>query len=160
MSSKPDYLDDLRMRERATYPFWFQDHVRWSDTDMMGHANNLAFAGFCESGRARLLQVFMHQEAQPRILVVLAEMRIRYLGEAKWPAVIDIGTCVTTISQRACWMAQGLFDGERCICVAESALVVVDETTHRPREMPEPLRELLAGHHFEFGESQLARAAA
>lgn len=148
------------MRDRASYSYWLQDHVRWSDTDMMGHANNLAFAGFCETGRARLLQVFMQHKANPRILLVLAEMRIRYLGEANWPATIDIGTCVTAISQRSCWMAQGLFDGERCICVAESALVVVDETTHRPREMPGPLHELLSGYLVAFDQPQLAGAAA
>lgn len=143
MSETHDLLSHPLLRQRACYAHWVPERVRWSDTDMAGHANNLAFAAFSEAGRALLLRRFMVADAAPRALLVLAEMRIRYLGEVHWPADISVGTCVTSISARACRMAQGLFDGERCIGVVESVLVNIDESTRRSSEIVRAVREVL-----------------
>ena len=143
MSQAPDLLAHPLLRQRDCYAHWVPERVRWSDTDMAGHANNLAFAAFAEAGRALLLRRFMTADADPRAMLVLAEMRLRYLGEALWPADISVGTCVTSISNRACRMAQGLFDGTRCIGVVESVLVNIDESTRKASEIPPAVRAVL-----------------
>jgi acyl-CoA thioester hydrolase len=149
MSEAPDLLSEQTLRQRPTYPHWVRDRVRWSDTDMAGHVNNLAFAGFCESGRALLLRRFMERDAAPRALLVLAEIRLKFLGEANWPADIDIGTAVSAIGQRSCRMVQGLFDGERCFAVSESVLVLIDESTRKSREIPDQVRHWLLGYSLQ-----------
>lgn len=146
MSESQDRLDDPKLRQRHTYSFWVRERVRWSDTDMAGHVNNLAFAAFFETGRALLLRRFMECDARLRALLVLAEMRLKFLGEANWPADIEIGTGVMSIGRRSCRMGQALLDGERCISVAESALVLIDEDTRKPREIPDEVRQWLLGH--------------
>jgi acyl-CoA thioester hydrolase len=146
MSEVQDPMNEPWLRQRSSYPFWVQDQVRWSDTDMAGHVNNLAFAAYCETGRALLLRRFMSHQADQRALLVLAEMRLKFIGEANWPADIDIGTGVTAIGTRSCRMGQALFDGERCIAVAESVLVLIDEGTRRSRDLTPAVREWLAGN--------------
>ena len=32
------------LTSRATYAYWYQEKLRFSDTDMIGHVNNVAFA--------------------------------------------------------------------------------------------------------------------
>lgn len=142
----PDVLADPRLKLRASYGHWVHEHVRWSDTDMAGHTNNLAFAAFAETGRAILLRRFMAPDADPRALLVLAEFRIRYLSEAYWPSEVDVGTGVSTIGTRSCRMVQGMFVGERCISVAESVLVMIDESTRRSADIPPAIRGLLLDH--------------
>ena len=144
--STPDLLAGATLRHRETFPHWIREQVRWSDTDMAGHANNLAFAAFCESGRALLLRRFMEAHAEVRALLVLAEMRIKYLGEVNWPADIDVGTCVMSVGGRSCRMAQGLFDGNRCIAVSESVLVMIDESIRKACMIPDAVRDLLLSY--------------
>lgn len=141
-----DPLNEPQLKQRAAYGHWIHEHVRWSDTDMAGHANNLAFAAFAETGRAILLRRFMAPDADPRALLVLAEFRIKYLSEAYWPSEVDVGTGVSTIGTRSCRMVQGLFIGEQCIAVAESVLVMIDETTRRSADIPPAVRSLLLDH--------------
>ncbi len=141
-----DPLADPRLKQRGTYGHWIHEHVRWSDTDMAGHANNLAFAAFAETGRAILLRRFMAPDAEPRALLVLAEFRIKYLSEAYWPAEVEVGTGVSRIGTRSCRMVQGLFVAEHCIAVAESVLVLIDETTRRSRDISPAVRSLLLDH--------------
>ena len=145
MSPTSDLLAHPLLRQRACYAHWVPERVRWSDTDMAGHANNLAFAAFAEAGRALLLRQFMAvgATAETRALLVLAEMRLKYLGEAHWPEEISVGTCVTSISTRACRMAQGLFVEDRCIGVVESVLVNIDERSRKSSEIPASVRRVL-----------------
>ena len=138
-----DPLNEPRLKQRAAYGHWIHEHVRWSDTDMAGHANNLAFAAFAETGRAILLRRFMAPDADPRALLVLAEFRIKYLSEAYWPSEVEVGTGVSTIGTRSCRMVQGLFIAEQCIAVAESVLVMIDESTRRSADIPPAVRSLL-----------------
>lgn len=138
-----DLLADPTLRRRDPYAHWVQERLRFSDTDMVGHANNLAFAAFFETGRALLLRRFMESGAEPHALLVLAEMRMKYLGEMHWPAEIDVGTAISEIGARTCRMVQGLFDGERCVGIAESALVLIDEQTRKARVIPDDVRTVL-----------------
>lgn len=145
-STVNDPLNEPHLKQRAAYGHWIHEHVRWSDTDMAGHANNLACAAFAETGRALLLRRFMGPDADPRALLVLAEFRIKYLSEIYWPAEVDVGTGVSTIGSRSCRMVQGLFIGDRCVSVAESVLVMIDETTRRSADIPPAVRSLLLDH--------------
>lgn len=143
MAPSTDTLGDPRLQSRSAYPNWIQERVRWSDTDMAGHANNLAFAAFSETGRALLLERFMVPDATPRALLVMAEQRLRFLGEMQWPAVIDVGTAVSEIGTRSCRMVQALFDGERCVGLVETVLVLIDEGSRRSRPLPDAVRTFL-----------------
>ncbi len=143
MTAGSDQLSDPCFQSRSVYSHWVQEHVRWSDTDCIGHANNLAFAAFSETGRALLLRRFMEPDADPRAVLVMAEQRLKFLGEMHWPALIDVGTAVTGIKNRSCTMVQALFDGERCTGLVETQLVLIDEATRRSRPIPDSVRNIL-----------------
>jgi acyl-CoA thioester hydrolase len=130
-------------QQRGLYTDWQREHVRWSDTDRLGHANNLAFAAFCETGRTRLLRTIMGDDATHPALLVVADMRLRFLAEAHWPDEVDVGTCVIRIGNRSCVMAQGLFTGAICFAVSETVLVNIDPHTRRSAPLPDAVRRLL-----------------
>lgn len=134
---------DQPLRQKTRFPHWVDEHVRWSDTDKIGHVNNLAFAAYLETGRSLFLRHFTTADGPARALFVLGEITIRFIGEAHWPADIDAGTGVVEIGRRTLHLAQGLFDGERCIATAESVLVLLDETTRKSRDIPPEVRAWL-----------------
>ncbi|MDB5976539.1 MAG: putative thioesterase [Nevskia sp.] len=143
---------DQPLRQRSLFPHWVDEHVRWSDTDMIGHVNNLAFAAYLETGRALFLRHFTSAEGPSRALFVLGEMTTRFLGEAHWPAAIEVGTGVVVVGRRTVRLAQGLFDGDRCIATSESALVLLDETTRKSRDIPEEIKSWLNAQVLSFPE--------
>lgn len=138
-----DSLGDPARCLRTSYPFWAQDRVRWSDTDMIGHANNLSFAAFCETGRALLLRELLGPDSAYSALLVIAELRLRFIGEMHWPDTIDIGNGVSHLGGSSCVIAHALFSGERCVAVAESTLVLIDPQTRRSRSLPPEIRAWL-----------------
>jgi acyl-CoA thioester hydrolase len=136
-----DERQPLRRREAFTH--WSRERVRFSDTDMIGHVNNLAFTAYRETGRSMFLRDFTLGKDMPRALFVLAEVNVRFLSEAHWPDEVDIGTAISDIGRRSIRLGQGLFTGERCFCTAESVLVLLDEGSRRAREIPEDVKSWL-----------------
>lgn len=130
---------------RTVYPHWVKERVRWSDTDMVGHVNNISFSTYFETGRTEFLLPLIAREAERRILMVLARMCVDYLGEIHWPGDVEVGTGISSLGKSSCHMDQSLFSGDRCVGKAQTVLVMIDEETRKPREIPEWVRNHLAG---------------
>jgi acyl-CoA thioester hydrolase len=136
------------LKNRALYPHFIKEHVRWSDTDMVGHVNNLSFSTYFETGRTEFLQTLIAKDAERRILMVLARMSVDYLDEIHWPSDVDVGTGILEIGQASCRMGQALFIGERCVSVSESVLVMIDENTRKPLQIPEWVRSFFSNFNI------------
>jgi acyl-CoA thioester hydrolase len=134
------------LARRQSYSHWVPEHVRWSDTDLVGHANNLAFGAFCETGRSMFVKHYVEKDAAERAMFLPAQLILNFLGEAFWPAQVDVGTGVLSVGRSSCRIGQGLFDGERCFGTAETVLVLIDEQTRRPLALPDSIRNWLGGY--------------
>lgn len=128
------------LTQREVYQHWMQERIRWSDTDLVGHANNLAFGAFCETGRCHFVRELLEAQADRRAMLLPVQLTINFLGEAHWPATIDIGTGVISIGKTSVRVGQGLFDGDRCIGTSDTTIVLIDEQTRRPQPVPQWLR--------------------
>ena len=135
---------DNPLASRTTYAYWIKERIRWSDTDMIGHVNNLAISAYVESGRSEFMRPIMIHEVNPRALMVLAKLTVNFLGEVHWPGDVDVGTVVMKIGRSSCIMGHGLFDGERCVSTAESVIVMIDEATRKSCEIPGWVRDYLS----------------
>lgn len=132
---------EKQLRQRSLFSHWTQDTVRFSDTDMMGHVNNTAYAAYCESGRVSfnrwLIPGFVGGHG------MVARLAINYLGETKFPNVMYIGTGVAHIGTTSYTLAQGLFIGDDCVATAEGVLVRINRETRRPVPLPDDMRAAL-----------------
>jgi acyl-CoA thioester hydrolase len=146
MSTSTHLPRDLRLARRASFKHWLVERVRWSDTDQVGHVNNLSFSTYCETGRTEFLSPWIRRDAPQQMLLLLAQMNTCFLGEAHWPGEVDVGTCILDIGKSSCRMGHALFIGERCICTADSVLVYVDVHTHATGPIPGELRQFLAAY--------------
>jgi len=146
MSALPPLPRDHRLQQRASFKHWLVERVRWSDTDQVGHVNNLSFSTYCETGRTEFLAHLIRRDAETRVLMLMAQMNVCFLGEAHWPGEVDVGTCILDIGNSSCRMGHGLFVGDQCICTADSLMVHVDVTTHATGPIPDALRQYLAAH--------------
>src|ERR1700728_1085459 len=142
----PSSTADKRLSQRDSYKFWVPEHVRFSDTDLLGHVNNLAFGAFAETGRCMFLRPFMQNESAERGMFLPAQIVLNFLGEVFWPAQVDVGTAILGVGDSSFRFGQGMFDGERCFATSESVFVLVDEIRRRPRAIPTWIRDWLGGY--------------
>jgi acyl-CoA thioester hydrolase len=135
---------DNILTRRTAYSNWASEQVRFSDTDMLGHVNNASLATYYETGRAECILKVLTTDAAPSIVYVVAKLTINFIGEVHWPAKIDIGTGILSIGRTSFIVGQALFDGDKCMGIAESVMVAIDINSRVPCAIPEWERQQLA----------------
>lgn len=136
------------LTRRDAFSHWVSETVRWSDTDMVGHVNNIAFAAYCETGRSHFMRKVVDKDAEPRAMFLIAQITVDFLGEINWPAKVDIGTCVLDVGRSSARLGYGLFDGERCAGTGDSTMVMIDEASRKSLVIPEWVREYFAAYRL------------
>ena len=128
----------LRLTE---YRFALTVETQFSDMDVAAHLNNVAIGRFYESARSRLHLLLFGRELYGRNSshrVVLAEINMRFLGEGAFPDPVQVGCGISRIGRSSYGIAQGLFQYDLCIGIAECALVVTQDG--RPAQIPDEPR--------------------
>lgn len=134
MTAPPD------LTQRSLYTYWCKERLRFSDTDMVGHVNNVAFAAIIESGRVEFARSFLFDARPPELLVVARRIEIDYRAELNWPATLDVGSCLLRIGRTSYAIATAVFNGELCAATAITTLVMIDRAQRRPAPIPDMLR--------------------
>ena len=128
---------DARRHDMAAYPWSTEVATRFGDMDFNGHLNNVAIAQLYEEGRVRFNQWLRgaYPIGRPRFLV--ARVEIDYLGEARYPAPVTLGTASLAVGRTSWRIGLGLFQGGTCLGLCDTVMV------HRGEAGPAPVPEAL-----------------
>lgn len=126
------------------FPLKASDKIRYADTDRQGHVNNAIFATLLETGRVEILYDPASPLADPGCTFVIARLAIDFRSEINWPGMVFIGTRVASIGRSSIKLDQGLFQDDRCVAIAETVIVLMDERTRRSRPLPPAVAERLS----------------
>ena len=88
-------MSDIDLTSRAGYRYFETEKIRFSDTDMLGHVNNVAYSALLESGRTAFAHAHTFPHMPPHLVVVMARIEIDFRRELHWPASVDIGSRIT-----------------------------------------------------------------
>lgn len=140
--TEPDLTDPRR------YAHWIDERVRFSDTDAVGHVNNVAYAAYVESGRVAYAFDLAARVGDAGLTsMVLRRLEVDYVGEAHYPAELRVGSRLLHVGRTSFVVGTGVFVGDRCVATARSVLVVVGADGAAP--IPDDARPML--------EQELAR---
>ena len=117
----------LRLPE---YRFALTVETQFSDLDVAAHLNNVAIGRIYESARTRWHLLLFGREFYGRSSphrVVLAEINMRFLAEGAFPDPVQVGCGISRIGKSSYGIAQGLFQNDLCIGIADCALVVTKD---------------------------------
>ncbi|MGD9805179.1 MAG: acyl-CoA thioesterase [Hyphomicrobiaceae bacterium] len=137
------------LTQRATFGLFTPVTIRFSDTDMLGHVNNVSVASYFEAGRCELFYKLMAEGGltergkAARIDFVLARVAIDYRKEFFYPGTVEVGSRFTRLGNRSITTGYGLFIGDTCHATAESVNVFFDLETRTSVPPPSPVRALL-----------------
>ncbi|MEN4477436.1 thioesterase family protein [Mycolicibacterium cosmeticum] len=107
------------------------DKLRYADTDRQGHVNNSVFSTALETGRVELLYAADGGIVEPNKSFVIARLELDFRGELTWPGEVAIGTSVESVGRTSFTLAQALFQRDRCVALARTVIVQVDDETRR-----------------------------
>jgi acyl-CoA thioester hydrolase len=107
------------------------DKLRYADTDRQGHVNNAVFSTALETGRAEFLYDPYVPLAEPQRSFVIARLELDFRGEMTWPGQVAIGTTVESIGRSSFTLRQGLFQEDRCVAIARTVIVQIDDHSQR-----------------------------
>jgi acyl-CoA thioester hydrolase len=117
-------MDELPLTDPACYEHWMDEQVRFCDTDLVGHVNNVAFAAYVESGRVAYAWQLL-ADAGLDAGLTLRHLEIDYLQELHYPARLRVGSCLLAVGHTSLTVGTGVFAEERCVATGRSVLVAV-----------------------------------
>jgi acyl-CoA thioester hydrolase len=120
------------------------DKVRYCDTDSQGHVNNAIFSTFLETGRVEILYDKTKRIASEKCAFVIASLKLDFLGEIVWPGEIAIGIRISKIGRSSVNIEQGLYQNNKCVALAETVIVQMNEETRKSMALESTTVELLS----------------
>jgi len=131
-------------KNRAIYPDWTRDTIRYRDLDPNGHVNNGSINQFFEDGRVHFRNAKMGTLAAATLTgFVIARFDATYHAALGYPGEVEIGTGVLRIGRSSYVLGQGVFSRDTCIATAEVVTVYFDAATNKSRPIPDDLRGVL-----------------
>ncbi|MEE4350394.1 MAG: acyl-CoA thioesterase [Pacificimonas sp.] len=145
---------DPARRQRETYPFGFEMHVRFADMDVNAHLNNVAFARFFEEGRVRLHHALGGKQ-KLAFRPIVANLTVDFLGEGGWPEPVEVRCGIAKFGRSSYVVAQALFQGDRCIGLGETVMVNKAEDGPGGAPLPDSLTQPLAAYRLTGQATQI-----
>jgi acyl-CoA thioester hydrolase len=133
---------DDRNADRALYPHWHMDRLRFSDLDRQDHVNNAVFSTLFESGRVATLDRVIRPLIGPAAMFALVRLTIDFRREMRFPGDVDIGTRIIRVGGSSLTFGQALFLGETCTATAEAITVHFDRAAGKGVPLPDSIRAL------------------
>lgn len=137
------------LTRRATYGLFTPVTIRFSDTDMLGHVNNVATAAYFEAGRCELFYRLMadggltERGKAATIDFVLARAAIDFRKEFFYPGTVEVGSRFTRLGNRSITSGYGVFIGDTCHATAECVNVFFDLESRTSVAPPPKVRAII-----------------
>jgi acyl-CoA thioester hydrolase len=113
--------------------------MRFSDTDALGHVNNIAFASYAETGRVDSLKRLGHSVTS----LILANVTIDYRRQISFGESLHIDTWVEALGKSSITLGQTIWANDERAADVKSVAVHFDYTTGKPIELTPAIRAIL-----------------
>ncbi len=150
MSEQNRNSDDVDLTDPAGYPNWSVITIRCRDEDQLGHVNNSVYSEWFEVARVTLTRK-ISAPGPDWLVTALARMTINFLGETTWPGEVRVGGRLLSIGNRSFRSAYAVFQGDRCLAIADCVSVYFDPRERHSIAPPPEVRQAM--------ETELRRAS-
>jgi acyl-CoA thioester hydrolase len=133
---------DPDLTDPATYAFFREENTRFSDTDMVGHVNNVAHVALVECGRIAYAFEVAARAGVDGAQIMFVRLEIDFRDDLWYPSRVRIGARVLAIGTSSFTVGVGVFDGDRCVTTSRNVMVHLGPD-RRSAPLPEALRAAL-----------------
>ena len=126
----------------------FKSRIDWSDLDLLGHVNNLAFSRFFQAARVEYcghigLNVYQGMTTGP----ILAASRVQFTAQLFFPGNVRILTRLKKAGGTSIILEHALYDDRDTLCAfAEDVVVRFDFTAKTKIPLGDEIRGKIAAY--------------
>ncbi|ADI13374.1 acyl-CoA thioesterase [Truepera radiovictrix] len=124
-------------------PFRTDIQVRFSDTDALGHLNNIAYALYAEQARVDLFNRVLPREGRGSVFVILAHIALDFLRQIRFGEAVYVMTRVSKLGRTSVTLDQEVYADDELAAKVRSVVVLFDFKAQQPTPLPEALRAQL-----------------
>ncbi|MCS6984253.1 MAG: acyl-CoA thioesterase [Leptospiraceae bacterium] len=127
------------------FPFTIIQPIAWGDMDALGHVNNVVYARYFETARARFFtdQALWDEPNRPQGEgVILVRQELIYRAQVRFPATLRIHVGILEIFSRAFRMGCKMYKENELCCEGVADLLWIDFTTQKTLRIPDHIRRL------------------
>ena len=131
---------------RSLYPYLHPLATRWSDNDVYGHVNNVAYYSYFDTAvNACLIGRGVLDPQAGGVIGLVAETGCRYFAPLSFPEPLTVGVGVAHIGTSSVRYELGVFSRDQEQPAAQGLFVhvYVDRAQRRPVPLPPELRAVL-----------------
>lgn len=136
-------MADLDLTDPASFDFFHVENVRFSDTDMVGHVNNVSHVALVESGRIAFSFELAEGAGVSPGRITFVRLEIDFRADLYYPGQVRVGARVIAIGTTSFTLGIGVFFGQTCVTTSRNVMVHLDEEG-RPSPLPDAFRRALA----------------
>ena len=130
------------LTDPATYAHWHEENTRFSDTDMVGHVNNVAHVALVECGRIAYAFSLAARAGVEGGRIMFVRLEIDFRDDLFYPSRVRIGGRVLGVGNSSFTIGIGVFDGDRCVTTSRNVMVHLGED-RRSAPIPDAMRAVL-----------------
>lgn len=136
----------------ASFRFSVPIKVRFSETDALGHLNNVSYIAYFEQGRLDYFESLgvMHDLLDPRgeRAVVTADIECHYLAQVFYGQPLRMYVKTARMGTSSLDLHYALWNEAtgQMAAVARGALVMIDRRTGKSTPIPEAIKEAIAAY--------------
>lgn len=119
--------------------------VRFSDTDMFGHVNNVVFASWAEVARIAFLRGLEPSSGD----LILARIELDFLRQVRFGDAVAVESRVAGVGRTSVTLDQTVLANDEPAARIGSVVVLYDYDAQRTRPVPDAYREALAPYLVE-----------
>ncbi|RUT89936.1 MAG: acyl-CoA thioesterase [Mesorhizobium sp.] len=127
-------MNDARLLDIELFQHFADEHVRFCDTDALGHVNVGVYSSYFAAGRA----IFDTMLASDDYILPIARIAMDLRAEIKYPNKIVVGSLLLQTGRSSFLVGQGLWIEGKPMATAEVTHVLVDRKNGRSTPLPEP----------------------
>lgn len=119
--------------------------VRFSETDLLGHINNVSYFTYLEAARIDFLEQIGLKISTEKYVFILASAKCDFIQQGYFGQTLKINTSVSRMGTKSLVLTSEMFDKESGSLIAkgESALVFFDRTEQKSIILTDEIKESL-----------------
>ena len=123
-------MTEIDLKDRRSYVHWTPVTIRYADTDILRHVNNVAQAAYFEAARtAFVYDVIRLAGVDQSNEFVLARLTIDFHAELHYPGMVEVGSRLFKLGNKSLTTGYGIFQGDKCFATSQAVNVFYDLKT-------------------------------
>ncbi|MDI9336517.1 MAG: thioesterase family protein [Gammaproteobacteria bacterium] len=141
-SQKNHHLTDIT---KSSFKYIKTLTTRWSDNDIYGHVNNVAYYSWFDTTiNAMLIENHFLNLTQGDLIGLMVHSDCDFLAPISYPQLVDIGVLPDKIGNSSVRYTVAAFVQEQMMALGHLVHVYVDRENRQPKTIPNALRSYLS----------------